>query len=160
MNIATASASVETPRRILIPALVGGCTAATLDAISAFLTFGWGMPKAIAAGLLGPSAIQGGAGVWLLGLALHFLILIVAALLYGVASWRWPFLRANYLLCGIYYGISIYLFMNLIVLPWSALPIPERPFKPLGMLEGLLAHVVLVGLPIAASFRWFSKPRE
>jgi hypothetical protein len=61
---------------------------------------------------------------------------------------------------GIYYGISIYLFMNLIVLPLSALPMPERPFKALGMLEGLLAHVVLVGLPIAASFRLFGKPRE
>jgi uncharacterized membrane protein YagU involved in acid resistance len=160
MTTAAATLSVEMPRKILLPALVGGCVAATLDATSAFITFGWGMPKAIAAGLLGTSAVQGGTGVWLLGLALHFFILIVAALLYGVASGRWSFLRVNYLVGGIYYGISIYLFMNLIVLPLSALPMPERPFKALGMLEGLLAHIVLVGLPIAASFRLFSKPRE
>jgi len=155
MNTAIATLPVDPPRRILLPALVGGCVSATLDAISAFMTFGSGMPRGIAAGLLGASAFRGGgAGPWVLGLALHFFILIVAALLYGVASRHWSFLRVNFLLCGIYYGISIWLFMNLIVLPLSALPGPIGPFKAGGMLRGLIAHIVLVGVPIAASFRF------
>jgi hypothetical protein len=158
MNTATAIPSVESPGRILLPALVGGCAAATLDAIAAFATFGAGMPKAIASGLLGASALQGGAGAWILGLALHFFILIAAGLLYGVATWRWPFLRVNVLLSGVYYGISIYLFMNLVVLPLSAIPAAVGPFKVSALLQGLVAHVVLVGLPIAASFRLIGRP--
>lgn len=158
MNTATDSLTLESPRGILLPAVVGGCAAATLDAISAFLTFGGGMPKAIASGLLGAGALQGGAGAWMLGLALHFLILIVAALLYGVATWRWPFLRVNFLLFGIYYGVSIYLFMNLVVLPFSAVPFPVGPFKVSALWQGLIAHIVLVGLPIAASFRFLGTP--
>ena len=73
MNTAiTTPIPVSPPPRILLPALVGGCVAATLDAISAFVTFGGGMPRGIAAGLLGTSAFQGGgAGPWVLGLALH-----------------------------------------------------------------------------------------
>ena len=157
MNTATASLSVESPGKIVLPALVGGCAAATLDAISAFATFGVGMPKAIASGLLGASALQGGGGAWALGLALHFFILIAAGLLYGIATWRWAFLRTNFVLSGIYYGISIYLFMNLVVLPLSAIPFPVGPFKVSSLLKGLIAHVVLVGLPIAASFRFIGK---
>jgi hypothetical protein len=160
MNTATAALPAEPPQRILLPALVGGCVAATLDAISAFVTFGSGMPRGIAAGLLGASAFQGGgAGPWVLGLALHFFILIVAAALYGVASWRWSFLRVNFVLCGIYYGISIWLYMNLLVLPLSALPGPIGPFKVGGLLRGLIAHILLVGVPIAASYRFLGKPR-
>lgn len=161
MNTATATLPVDPPQRILLPALVGGCVAATLDAIAAFMAFGSGMPRGIAAGLLGASAFQGGgAGPWVLGLALHFSILIVAATLYGIASWRWSFLRINFVLCGIYYGISIWLFMNLIVLPLSALPVPIGPFKVEGLLRDLIAHIVLVGVPIAASYRFLGKPAK
>lgn len=161
MNTATVTLPVDPPQRILLPALVGGCVAATLDAIAAFMAFGSGMPRGIAAGLLGASAFQGGgAGPWVLGLALHFFILIVAATLYGIASWRWSFLRINFVLCGIYYGISIWLFMNLIVLPLSALPVPIGPFKVEGLLRDLIAHIVLVGVPIAASYRFLGKPAK
>ena len=153
MNTATASMPVGRAGNILLPALVGGCTAAALDAASAFYAFGWRMPDGIAAGLLGASARHGGAGTWLLGLALHFFILIVAAALYGAASWRWTFMRVNFLLCGVYYGISIFLFMNLIVVPNSAFPVPVGPFPVSGLIKGILAHVVLVGLPISISYR-------
>ena len=58
--------AMEQPGRVLSPAFVGGLAAASLDAASAFLTFGWDMPRAIAGGLLGASAFQGGVGVWVL----------------------------------------------------------------------------------------------
>jgi len=158
----TVMADLSSGRRgnILLPALVGGWVAATLDAASAFHTFGWRMPKGIAAGLLGASAAQGGAGTWILGLGLHFSILIVAAGLYGVASWRWTFMRVNYLLCGVYYGISIFLFMNLVVLPLSAFPVSFAPFKTAALIQGMAMHVLLVGLPISVSFRVLGQERS
>jgi hypothetical protein len=159
MNTAMASMSVGTKSNILLPALVGGCAAAALDAASAFYAFGLRMPLGIAAGLLGASARQGGAGTWILGLALHFSILIVAAALYGVASWRWTFMRTNFFLCGVYYGISIYLFMNLIVVPLSAFPVSFAPFSVSGLLNGMLMHVLLVGLPISLSYRVLGQER-
>lgn len=153
MNTVMAGLSAGRRSNILLPALVGGCAAAALDAASAFHTFGWRMPKGIAAGLLGASAGQGGVGTWILGLALHFSILIVAAALYGVASWRWSFMRVNFLLCGVYYGISIFLFMNLVVVPLSAFPFSFAPFKVSTLIQGMLMHVLLVGLPISFSYR-------
>ncbi|HXS19760.1 MAG TPA: hypothetical protein VN735_00945 [Steroidobacteraceae bacterium] len=148
--------AVEEQGRVLLPALVGGLAAATCDAAAAFLTFGWGMPRGIASGLLGASAFKGGAGVWLLGLAAHYSILIVAALIYGAASRRLPFLRVNFIVCGLFYGIAIYLVMNLIVLPLSAVPFPVGPFTVATLRHDIIAQMLLVGMPIALSFRLLS----
>ena len=159
MNTAIATLPVGRRSNILLPALVGGCAAAALDAASAFYTFGWRMPKGIAAGLLGASAAHGGAGTWILGLGLHFFILIIAAALYGVASWRWTFMRVNFLLCGVYYGISIYLVMNLVVVPLSAFPFSFAPYTVAGLIKGMSMHVLLVGLPISLSYRFLGRER-
>jgi hypothetical protein len=68
----TLPASIPSRRRtILLAIVVGGFIAGSLDATLAFIAFGWGMPKGIAAGLLGAAAFKGGAGVWMLGMALH-----------------------------------------------------------------------------------------
>lgn len=157
---ATAQAvpAVEAPGRVLLPAVVGGLAAATLDATSAFITFGWRMPRAIASGLIGASAFKGGAGVWILGLAAHYSILIVAALIYGAASRRLPFLRVNFIVCGIFYGIAIYLVMNLIVLPLSAVPFPVGPFTAATLRHDIVMQVLLCGMPIALSFRLLGRP--
>ena len=157
---ATAQAvpAVEAPGRVLLPAVVGGLAAATLDATSAFITFGWRMPRAIASGLIGASAFKGGAGVWILGLAAHYSILIVAALIYGAASRRLPFLRVNFIVCGIFYGIAIYLVMNLIVLPLSAVPFPVGPFTAATLRHDMVMQVLLCGMPIALSFRLLGRP--
>lgn len=150
--------AVEQPARVLLPALVGGIAAATLDATSAFLTFGWGMPRGIASGLLGASAFKGGAGPWVLGLAAHYSILIVAALLYGLASRRLPFLRVNFIVCGLFYGLAIYLVMNLVVLPLSAVPFPVGPFTVATLRHDMIMQMLLVGMPISLSFRLLSRP--
>jgi len=58
---------------------IGGLVAGTLDLIQACILFGWDIPKVIAGGLLGPSAVHGGAGMYLLGVVLHFFIACSAA---------------------------------------------------------------------------------
>ena len=84
--------SVSTVRIELLRAiLVGGAIAGTLDKISGFISFGLRSPLGIAAGLLGRSAFQGGAGTWMVGLLLHFFIAFSVAATYCLASRRIEF---------------------------------------------------------------------
>jgi hypothetical protein len=140
----------------LLAIFVGGLIAGTFDLASAFLVFGAGVPRAIAGGLLGRSALQGGAGVYALGVFLHFFIAILAAAVYYTVSRKLVFLREHALVCGLFYGIAVFLVMNLVVLPLSALH-ARGPYKLAGLIQGLLVHMVLIGLPISFSVRKFAK---
>jgi hypothetical protein len=147
--------SVSTPfmkQSILVPILVGGFIAGSLDLTSAFITFGWGVPRAIAAGLLGRQAIHGGVGTWILGVFLHYFIAYSAAAVYCAASWRLEFLKPHFLVCGIFYGIAVYLVMNLIVLPLSGLH-ASGPYQHRALIQGILVHMFLIGVPIAFCLR-------
>jgi hypothetical protein len=153
----------STPSRaVLLPALLtGGLAAGVLDGAAAFHGFGWGMPYGIASGLIGskafPDAGGGGAAIWILGLALHFLIAIGAAAVYCLSSRRWRFLQEYFILGGVCCGIGVYLVMNLIVLPLSAVPFPVGPFPVTNLRLGLFIHIILIGLPISGSLWLFSK---
>lgn len=144
-------------QKVALPIFVGGLAAGTLDAASAVISFGWGMPRGIASGLLGRKAFDGGAATWTLGLALHYFIAFSAAAVYCLSSKRLAFLRTHFLICGLFYGVAVYLVMNLVVLPLSAFPLPVGPFTVSALTHGILAHMVLIGLPISLSLRLCSK---
>jgi hypothetical protein len=144
-------------RGILLPILAGGLAAGTFDLIAAFITFGWGVPRGIASGLLGSQAFRGGVGTWILGVVLHFLIAFLAASVYCVSSLKLEFLRDHFLVCGLFYGVAVFLVMNLVVLPLSAVPFPVGPFTAAGLRQGLLIHMLIIGLPISLSLRLLSK---
>jgi len=114
--------------------LIGGLMAATLDLIAAYISFGPGVPRAIAGGLIGPQALKGGPIVYALGIFLHYFIAICAAAVYVGASRKLVFLKEHFLVCGAFYGIAVYLVMNLIVLPLSAYhatrPLPRSEIEP------------------------------
>lgn len=137
------------------PILAGGITAGGLDLISAYIAYGIGVPRVIAAGLLGTNAIHGGSGAYALGLFLQFFIAVTAAAIYYAASRRLEFLKQHALVCGLFYGIVVFLVMNLIILPLSALHV-QGPFELAGLIRGLLVHMFLVGLPISFSVKRFS----
>jgi hypothetical protein len=139
--------------------LAGGLIAGALDITSAFITFGPGVPRAIAGGLLGRIAFRGGAATWALGLALHFFIALSAAAVYYAASRKLDFLKVHFLVCGLFYGIAVFLVMNLIVLPLSALH-AAGPYQLRGLIQGLLVHMFCIGLPISFSVHRFSGPRQ
>jgi len=151
MPVLQVSSSEAIKKRTLLAVIIGGLTAGAFDLTSAFISFGWGTPRAIASGLLGSSAFQGGTATWLLGVALHFFIALSAAAIYCVASWKLEFLRQHFVVSGMFFGIAIYLVMNLIVLPLSAVPFKVGPFTVHAMIQGLLVHMILIGLPISAS---------
>lgn len=150
----------STPNHVLpsrpVPAiLVGGLIAGTFDLITAYISYGWNVPRGIASGLLGPSARQGGLGVYILGIALHFFIALSAAAVYYAVSRKLTFLVDHPAVCGVFFGIAVFLVMNLIVLPISAIHF-RGPYTLRGLIQGLLVHMILIGLPIAFSAHRFS----
>ena len=56
----------------------------------------------------------------------------------------------------LHYGIAVFLVMNLVVLPLCAFHY-TGPFKLRGLLQGILAHIFLIGLPISFSLRRLSR---
>ncbi|MGE5233363.1 MAG: hypothetical protein ACM3OB_04570 [Acidobacteriota bacterium] len=143
-------------KNALLAIAVGGLIAGALDLTQAGILFGWNVPLAIAAGLLGRQALQGGVGTYALGVALHFFIALSAAAVYYAASRRLVFLREHPLVCGLFFGGAVEEVMNLVVLPLSALH-AQGPYQLHALLQGLLVHMVVVGLPISFSVRRFAR---
>jgi len=143
-------------RNALLAIAVGGGIAGALDLTQAMILFGWDIPLAIAGGLLGRQAFDGGVGTYVLGVALHFFIACSAAAVYYAASLRLGFLKEHPLVCGLFFGAAVQEVMNLVVLPLSALH-ARGPYKLHDLILGLLVHMVVVGLPISFSVRWFAK---
>ncbi len=147
----TAASSLPAVRRTLLrPILVGGGLAGTFDLIAAFITFGPGVPRAIAGGLLGRAALLAGAGTWILGVVLHYFIAFSAAAIYCLSRRRLGFLKDHWLVCGLFYGIAVFLVMNLVVLPLCAYH-SMGPYQYRGLVQGLLVHMLIIGLPISLS---------
>lgn len=132
--------------------LWGGGLAGVLDLIAALVLYGLRgaapqrILQSIASGLLGRAAFEGGAATAALGTGLHFLIAFTAAAVYVAASRRIPLLVRRPVLCGLAYGVAVYLVMNWVVVP---LTIGRGPFRP-GLAATLVViHMACVGLPIA-----------
>ena len=143
-------------RSALLAIAVGGGIAGTVDLLQACILFGWDIPQAIAGGLLGPGAFNGGAGTYILGVALHFFIACSAAAVYYGASLKLGFLKEYPLICGLFFGAAVEDFMRFVVLPLSALH-SRGPYKLNDLVLGLVVHMVVVGLPISYSVRRFAK---
>jgi hypothetical protein len=143
-------------RSMLLAIVVGGGIAGTVDIVQACMQEGWDIPLYVAAGLLGRKAIQAGAGTWLVGMLLHFFIAFSAATVYYAASRRLDFLAVHPVVCGLCFGAAVFLVMNLVVLPLSALH-ATGPLTLHYLVFGIVQKMVVVGLPIAFSVRRFAK---
>jgi hypothetical protein len=146
---------VSLKNSVALAIVVGGLVAGSLDLTQAMILFGRKVPLVIAAGLLGRSALHGGMATYVLGVALHFLIAFSAAAIYCGTSVKLEFLKEHPLVCGLFFGMAVELVMNFIVLPLSALH-DRGPYELHDVLQGLLVHMVVVGLPISYSARRFA----
>jgi hypothetical protein len=143
--------------------LAGGFVAGTLDIIYACLFWAVksGVPamrilQSVAAGLLGPASLRGGAATAALGLALHYLIALSMSVVYYLAAQRWSLLWSRPVLCGAVYGLLMYVIMNYVVVPLSrAGPGSE---DPLWISLTLGVHILLIGIPIALFTRRARQP--
>ncbi|CAM1000125.1 DUF1440 domain-containing protein [Rhodanobacter sp. Root179] len=107
--------------------------------------------KSIAGGVLGRSAFAGDATVALLGLVLQWAMSIIIAAIFVIAARRLPGLLRRWVTSGIAYGVVIFVVMNYVVVPLSAIGGGAFPhFKPLELIENLGAMIVF-GLIVACS---------
>jgi uncharacterized membrane protein YagU involved in acid resistance len=153
----SADSVLHAQSNLLRPILIGGAIAGSLDKTWGFISFGLKSAQGIAAGLVGRSiAFQGGAATWTLGMLLHFLIAFTAATIYCLASRKLKFLADHWLVCGLFFGMAVFLVMNLVVLPLSALQL-AGPYQLRGLIIGIMGHMIIVGLPISFSLHKFAK---
>jgi hypothetical protein len=151
--------------------VAGGLACGVLD-ISAAFTNAWlgngVMPvrvlKAVASGLLGADAFNGGAGTAAFGLALHFCVAFGWAAGFVLLARRFPGLRRRAVLAGLVYGAFVYVAMTYAVLPLAAhfrsLYIPTtKPFVPRWGWPQFGIHLVFVGLTISLAVKKFSRRR-
>jgi hypothetical protein len=149
-------------RNAVKPILLGGLIAGTLDITAACIS-AWLQAEVtpirvlqyVASGALGPAAFTGGTWTALLGLAFHYLIATTATAVFYLASRRLRFLIEWPIPMGLLYGLFVYLFMNFVVVPLSAV---RRGTPPLSA-RAIQALIIMfcVGLPIALIVRRFSK---
>jgi uncharacterized membrane protein YagU involved in acid resistance len=153
-------------RITLKPILIGGLIAGVLDityaCIFSYVRRGF-MPsrvlQSVASGAMGQSAYQGGYKTAALGLAFHFLFALVFAAFYYFASRGLPVMISHPVICGVLYGLAIYLVMYGIVLRFSAIHSTTYPwaYPPVVLICNLLIHMFGIGLPIALAVRKYSK---
>jgi hypothetical protein len=154
MSVTTMPAPTRTSS-LLAPILIGGAIAGIFDQITAFVSFGLNVPRVVASGLLGPGARQStSAWVWVLGLVLHFVVAFGASTVYCLSSRKLPFLKEHFVVCGMFFGIAVFLVMYLVVMPLSGLHY-MGPYSWRTLVQGIGVHMVLIGLPIGMSLRWW-----
>jgi hypothetical protein len=158
----TAAAAATNSSRAFLAIFWGGLACGVFDITQAFVA--WGVQSGIrpvqilqniASGLLGPKSFKGGMASASLGAVLHFFIAFSAAAVFYLASRKLSFLVQHPVISGLIYGELVWVFMNFVVVPLSA--IHRTPaFTPAQILTGPIGHMFLVGLPIALAVRRYS----
>ncbi|HEY7404315.1 MAG TPA: hypothetical protein VIB39_12390 [Candidatus Angelobacter sp.] len=138
----------------------GGLACGVLDITQACIA--WGIQnhvppqrifQSVASGLIGPKSFQGGATTAALGLFLHFLIAFIWAVIFYMASRQIGFLTERPVIAGLLYGEFVWVMMNCVVVPLSAIHRWPPRFDPASIITGPILHPVLVGLPIALAVK-------
>ncbi|MBN9318559.1 MAG: hypothetical protein BGN86_03270 [Caulobacterales bacterium 68-7] len=141
-------------RRLLVATALGGAVAGLLDIAMAAAIYQAPLDvimRSIARGALGSAAMQGGMSATLLGLGLQVLMGALIGVIYGAASIRLPILRRHWVGFGVLYGIAVFVVMNWVVVPLSAVHAQPK-FTP--MLAALnIAAMIVFALVISASAR-------
>ncbi len=106
----------------------------------------------IASGIVGEAAFAGGMATAWLGLFFHLIISFVIAAVFILAADRIPLLRRHVIVGSLLYGFGVFIVMNMIVTPLSAAPPIPAPAMP-WLIEAILEHVLLVGLPLGIIVR-------
>jgi hypothetical protein len=115
----------------------------------------------IASGLIGIQASRGGGLASVaLGVAIHYSIAVIWTALFYAASRRFAVLSRRPVLSGLVYGGTIYVFMNFVVLPLSGVPHSRSAVTIASRVNGVLALLLFIGLPISLLVRQYSSKRR
>jgi hypothetical protein len=147
---------------MLRPIAVATAVAGTLDIVFAMiLTVVFGreignMLRYVGSGPF-PQATEMGTSGAILGLLVHFALMVIMTAVYVLAARRIPALVERPIQWGVLYGLATYAAMNWLVVPMRfGTPLPP---SPLSMATQLFAHIVLVGVPIALIAARYLKPQ-
>ena len=153
MPVTTRSAAPRSPgtlRTILLAWIVAG----TLDVTAAVTYYPLTanvtprqILQGIASGLLGARAFQGGNATAAMGLALHYLIALIWAVVFYLLASRIKVLTRRPLVVGPLYGTCVWFVMNLVVLPLSN--VAHRPLRLQPSIVGAVILMICIGLPMA-----------
>jgi hypothetical protein len=158
----------RTPLAIVSAILLSCLVAGTLDIFTAFFMASLGkhswhvVLQAIASGLLGAAAFRGEfygfAGTEMLGLALHYGIMLGIVLVFWQLAPRLTWTSRLPAAAGALFGVVVYIVMNAVVLKLSAISYtPNYKLVPVAM--DMFSHVFFVGIPIALILhRWAINP--
>ena len=105
----------------------------------------------VASGAIGNAAFAGGLATALLGLAIHFLISLIVAGVFILGIDRFPLLRRNSIFGSLIYGIVVFVVLYYVVLPLSAAP--PVPLHTMDIIELILEHALVIGLPLGLFVR-------
>lgn len=161
MSVDSVAGSLEKPK-VYRAILFGGLIAGILDILAAFINSGLRgvsplrVLQAIASGVIGADSFSGGFPTAALGLVLHFFIATTATAFYFAASRKLKVLVERPVICGLAYGIPVYLVMNLVVLPLSNITF-NISHAPSNVATAVLILMFCVGLPIALIVRRYSR---
>ena len=137
--------------------------AGTLDIADALIFYSvrgvppTGILRFIAGCLVGVSALHGGLAMAALGLAIHYTITLLWSALFLLAATRLTFLTRHAIASGLLYGVVIYVLMNYVVLPLTRLPPRTHHLAPAVLVNGVLALLLFMGLPIALIAQRFAR---
>lgn len=156
---AIASKTLDTRNSLLRPIVLGGLFIFIVQTIHMWIVYtliqktpfvvSW---QFIASGVLGEAAFAGGMATALVGVLFHLIISLAVVAVFVLAADRMPLLRRHVIVGSLLYGFGVFLVMNMIVTPLSAappLPVPTLPW----LIEAVLAHILLVGLPLGMLVR-------
>jgi uncharacterized membrane protein YagU involved in acid resistance len=136
----------------------GGLIAGILDAadgfVAGYIAAGLNPIRVlqfIASGFYGAAAFQKGIPGALVGLLAHFFIAFAVAAIYVGATRFLPKLNREPGMWGAIYGAAVFIIMNFVVLPHTA--VAKSPLSLPLLLNGVLGHALFVGLPIALAAR-------
>jgi hypothetical protein len=143
-------------KRAALFVLAGGFFAGTFDITYACLYWAIkaGLPptrifQSVARGLLGAESFRGGARTAALGLFLHYFIAITMSVVYYFAVRKWPPVYKHPIRWGAVYGLGLYVVMNYVVIPLSAIGSGGTSKDKVWIGLSILVHMFLIGVPIA-----------
>ncbi len=113
----------------------------------------WRIFQYIASGLLGRHSFQMGWTSVGLGIAIHYAIALGWTGIFYIAATKFVALARRPILSGLVYGVIVYLVMNFLVLPMTAVPPRPTAMTLVNRVNAVLALMFCIGLPIALLVR-------
>ena len=114
----------------------------------------------IASGLIGMKSFSLGAESVALGVAIHYAIAMTWTVIFYFLSRKLLILTRQAAICGLVYGGVVYVIMNFVVLPLTAVPHSAKAMTVASRVSGVLALLFCIGLTIALLTRKYAPAEQ